>query len=59
MHWFSAPEVCRRYGFSRSTLHRLVTAGRFPPPVNISPRRVAWAGSVLDAQDKHLVRGRP
>lgn len=28
--------------FARRTLHEEVSAGRFPAPIQISPRRVAW-----------------
>lgn len=36
------PEVLRRCGISNSTLHRLINAGDFPTPIQISPRAVAW-----------------
>ncbi|MBN8413008.1 AlpA family transcriptional regulator [Halomonas litopenaei] len=36
------PEVLQRCGISNSTLHRLINAGDFPPPIQLSPRAVAW-----------------
>lgn len=36
------PEVLQRCGISNSTLHRLITAGDFPHPIQLSPRAVAW-----------------
>ena len=39
------PEVLRLVGVSRSTLYRWVKAGRFPPPVLLGPRAVAWWAS--------------
>ena len=41
-------EVCRRVGFSRSTLRRKEERGEFPPRVQISPGRVAWLESDID-----------
>ena len=35
-------EVLKLTGLSRSTLHRMVDAGEFPPPVRTSRRSVAW-----------------
>lgn len=36
------PEVLQRCGISNSTLHRLINAGDFPAPIQLSPRAVAW-----------------
>lgn len=36
-------------GFSRTTAWRLQQAGEFPKPVRISPGRVGWRQSELDA----------
>jgi len=37
------PEVIRLCGgWSRSSIYRAIKAGRFPPPVQLGLRRVAW-----------------
>ena len=43
----SAEEVCRRYGFSISTLRRLWYSSDFPAPIRIGRRRIAWQISTL------------
>ncbi|MFG6139065.1 helix-turn-helix transcriptional regulator [Halomonas sp. B23F22_10] len=55
------PEVLRRCAISNSTLHRLINAGDFPAPIQISPRAVAWVASEIDRwidqriEDSHRV----
>ncbi len=39
------PEVLMLTGLSRSTLYRKVKEGRFPAPVSLGPRSVAWRES--------------
>ena len=39
------PEVKNRTGLGRSTIYGEIAAGRFPEPVKISPRCVAWIDS--------------
>ncbi len=34
--------VCKATAMSRSTVYRLVAAGKFPKPVKISPVAVRW-----------------
>jgi prophage regulatory protein len=41
-------EVKARTGLSRSTLYAYVRDGRFPPPVTISKRCVAWVEGEID-----------
>jgi prophage regulatory protein len=43
------PEVLRIIGFSGSTLWREIQAGRFPAPVPISAKRVAFLESEVRA----------
>ncbi|SOC51008.1 transcriptional regulator, AlpA family [Chromohalobacter canadensis] len=43
------PEVLRRCGISNSTLHRLINAGDFPAPIQLSPRAVAWIEEEITA----------
>ena len=40
-------EVATLVGFSVSTLDREVAAGRFPPPIMLSVRRVGWRASTV------------
>ena len=41
-------QVKARTGLSRSTLYAYVRDGRFPPPVAISTRCVAWVEGEID-----------
>ena len=40
--FIAAREVADRIGLSRTTLHRMVKAGSFPPPVQMGQRAVRW-----------------
>lgn len=40
--------VQSRYGISRSTIYEEMAAGRFPKPVKIGPRAVAWVDAELE-----------
>ena len=35
-------EVCRRTGYSRSTIYLRIKEGTFPKPIPLGPRLVAW-----------------
>ena len=50
------PEVCKRYGTSRTTLWRNVRAGTFPVPVQSGPNSIGWWSDELDAHDETLPR---
>jgi prophage regulatory protein len=43
------PDVLKRTGISRSSWDRGVRQGRFPKPVQIGKRSVAWTSSSIDA----------
>jgi prophage regulatory protein len=43
------PGVLHAAGFKRSTLYRLIAAGRFPRPVALGPRAVGWRESDITA----------
>jgi prophage regulatory protein len=43
------PEVLRRVGISKSTLWDWIKADRFPRPVRLGERAVAWRASEIDA----------
>jgi len=36
------PQVQARTGLSRSTIYELVSAGRFPAPIQLTDRTVGW-----------------
>jgi len=41
-------EVRNRVPYSRSTIYQLITQGRFPKPINLGARAVAWLESDID-----------
>ena len=42
------PDVLARVGLRRSRLYDLIAAGRFPKPVKLSERAVAWRDDEID-----------
>ncbi|EEN6818213.1 AlpA family transcriptional regulator [Salmonella enterica] len=42
------PEVLKRTGFGKSWIYRLISEGRFPAPVKIGVRAVAFVESEVD-----------
>lgn len=42
-------EVVARTAVSRATVYRLIESGDFPKPVKVSPKRVVWLVSEVDA----------
>ena len=44
---WSRREVAAFIGVSISTLWRMVRAGRFPSPMQLSPNRVGWCSTVV------------
>jgi prophage regulatory protein len=42
-------EVRQRVPYSRSTIYQLIAQGRFPKPVSLGARAVAWLESEIDA----------
>lgn len=43
------PLVQQRVGLSRSTIYEMVKQGRFPRPVSIGTRAVAWTSFSIDS----------
>lgn len=41
--------VCERIALSRATLDRLVAAGKFPTPVRLTARRLAYDAAAVEA----------
>lgn len=44
--------VCERFGISRSSLYAWISQGRFPAPVHLGPRLVAWSIETLNAWEQ-------
>ena len=42
------PVVEERVGYKRTRIYTLVIEGRFPPPVKLGARRIAWPEHVID-----------
>lgn len=42
-------EVRARIPYSRSTIYQLITDGKFPKPISLGARAVAWLESDIDA----------
>ena len=52
------PEVLKRFGFSKSTLHNRINEGTFPPNCSIGCRAVAWISSEIDAVIAAMAAGK-
>jgi prophage regulatory protein len=53
------PQVMREVGLCRSSIYAAVSQGRFPSPVKIGLRAVAWRAEELEAWKATLGRGGP
>ena len=42
------PQVEKRVGLARSTIYAMMAQGRFPKPVHITGRAVAWRSGEID-----------
>ncbi|NLZ17122.1 MAG: AlpA family transcriptional regulator [Desulfobulbaceae bacterium] len=52
------PEVERRTGLSRSSVYALAKEGKFPSPVSLGPRTVAWVAEEVDAWIEERIQQR-
>ena len=52
------PAVLDRVGVSRASLYRMIAAGEFPAPVQLSPRSVAWPESDVSEWIEARIAGR-
>jgi len=41
-------EVCEKTGLSKSTIYRLIKKKEFPPPINLSDKRVGWVSEDIE-----------
>lgn len=48
MQFLTPKAVCAKTALSRSTLDRLVAAGRFPSPIRITDRRLAYDAAAVE-----------
>ena len=39
---YRLPEVLERTGLKKSSIYAMVEEGRFPPPVQLTPRAIGW-----------------
>jgi prophage regulatory protein len=44
---YAIHDVAALTSLSKASVHRLYKCGRFPPPLIIGPRRVAWRASSI------------
>ena len=51
-------EVLERCAISNTTLHRLITDGHFPQPVQIGPRSVAWIEEEIEGWINEKIKER-
>ena len=49
------PEVLKRTGFGKAWIYRLISEGRFPAPVKIGTRAVAFVESEIDEWIEQLI----
>ena len=54
----SVSQVSAKTSLSRSTIYRMVEAGKFPHPVKVTDSRVAWWLSEVDAWIKARPRAK-
>lgn len=48
-HFLRLPSVCEPVGFGRSQLYALIKQDKFPAPVRLGVRAVAWDSDLIDA----------
>jgi prophage regulatory protein len=53
------PQVMREVALCRSSIYAAISEGRFPPPLRISRRAVAWRAEDIEAWKAKLVLGGP
>ena len=58
MQLLRLPEVKERTGLSRSVIYEFISKGRFPKPVKITPRAVAWVDEEVDQWIQERVQER-
>lgn len=51
------PDVLTRVGYSRSTIYQLIARGKFPKPISLGARAVAWLESDIDKWIAERIEG--
>lgn len=51
------PAVMARTGIAKSTLYLMISQGRFPEPVKLSARSVAWPSDQIDQWINNRIAG--
>lgn len=49
MQFLTPKAVCAKIALSRATLDRMVAAGRFPKPIHLTERRLAYNAADVEA----------
>lgn len=49
MQFLTSKAVCAKIALSRATLDRMVAAGRFPKPIQLTERRLAYNAADVEA----------
>lgn len=52
------PQVRQKVGFSRSEIYRLISLGRFPRPIPLGERAVAWDMEEVEAWVQERIAAR-
>ena len=47
--YWDAPEIARKLGVHRATIHRWVRRGDFPAPVYLTPMKPVWSDATYQA----------
>jgi len=50
------PEVIKKTGLARTTIYVLIAEGKFPKPINLTRRSVAWLSSEIDSWIEEKVK---
>ena len=53
------PQVMKEVGLCRSSIYAAISEGRFPPPLRISRRAVAWRTEDIESWKSKLTIGGP
>lgn len=49
MQFLTPKQVCEKIALSRATLDRMVAQGRFPKPMKLTERRMAYEAQAVEA----------
>jgi len=52
------PEVCKKTGLSRSTVYKLIKAGKFPKQIKLTEHSSAWIASEIQTWANDVIANR-